>query len=48
MRRPRRALRLGSCSSGFRGSSLPDEDENVVKKLLEAFLTKKQVQALAR
>ena len=27
---------------------LPDEDKNVVKKLLDAFLTKKQLQALAR
>ena len=27
---------------------LPDEDKNVVKKLLDAFLTKKQFQALAR
>lgn len=27
---------------------LPDEDKNVVKKLLDAFLTKKQSQALAR
>jgi hypothetical protein len=27
---------------------LPDEDKNVVKKLLDAFLTKKQPQALAR
>lgn len=27
---------------------LPDEDKNVVKKLLNAFLTKKQLQALAR
>ena len=26
----------------------PDEDKNVVKKLLDAFLTKKQLQALAR
>jgi transcriptional regulator with XRE-family HTH domain len=27
---------------------LPDEDKHVVKKLLDAFLTKKQLQALAR
>jgi transcriptional regulator with XRE-family HTH domain len=27
---------------------LPDEDKNVVKKLLDAFLTKKHLQALAR
>ena len=27
---------------------LPDEDKNVVKKPLDAFLTKKQLQALAR
>jgi transcriptional regulator with XRE-family HTH domain len=27
---------------------LPDEDKNVVKKLLDAFLTKKQLQVLAR
>jgi transcriptional regulator with XRE-family HTH domain len=27
---------------------LPDEDKNVVKKLLDAFLIKKQLQALAR
>lgn len=27
---------------------LPDEDKNVVKKLLDAFLTKKQLQELAR
>ena len=27
---------------------LPDEDKSVVKKLLDAFLTKKQLQALAR
>jgi hypothetical protein len=27
---------------------LPDEYKNVVKKLLDAFLTKKQFQALAR
>lgn len=27
---------------------LPDEDKNVVKKLLDAFLAKKQLQALAR
>ena len=27
---------------------LPDEDKNVVKKLLDAFLTTKQLQALAR
>lgn len=27
---------------------LPDEDKNVVEKLLDAFLTKKQLQALAR
>ena len=27
---------------------LPDEDKNVVKKLLDAFLTKKQLLALAR
>jgi transcriptional regulator with XRE-family HTH domain len=27
---------------------LPDEDKNVVKKLLDAFLSKKQLQALAR
>jgi transcriptional regulator with XRE-family HTH domain len=27
---------------------LPDEDKNVVKKLLDAFLTKKQLQALVR
>jgi transcriptional regulator with XRE-family HTH domain len=27
---------------------LPDEDKNVIKKLLDAFLTKKQLQALAR
>ena len=27
---------------------LPDEDKNVVKKLLDVFLTKKHLQALAR
>lgn len=27
---------------------LPDEDKHVIKKLLDAFLTKKQLQALAR
>jgi transcriptional regulator with XRE-family HTH domain len=27
---------------------LPDDDKNVVKKLLDAFLTKKHLQALAR
>jgi len=27
---------------------LPEEDKNVIKKLLDAFLTKKQLQALAR
>ncbi|WP_455820005.1 helix-turn-helix domain-containing protein [Pseudomonas cerasi] len=27
---------------------LPDEDKEVIKKLLDAFLTKKQLQALAR
>jgi transcriptional regulator with XRE-family HTH domain len=27
---------------------LPDEDQNVLKKLLDAFLIKKQLQALAR
>ena len=27
---------------------LPDEDKNVVKKLLDAFITKKHLQALAR
>jgi hypothetical protein len=27
---------------------LPDEDKTVVKKLLDAFLTKKQLQVLAR
>jgi len=27
---------------------LPDEDKNVVKKLLDAFLTKKHLQALVR
>jgi hypothetical protein len=27
--------------------SLPEEDKVVVKKLLDAFLTKKQIQALA-
>jgi len=27
---------------------LPDEDKDVIKKLLDAFLTKKQLQALAR
>ena len=27
---------------------LPDEDKNVVKKLLDAFLTRKQLQALIR
>jgi transcriptional regulator with XRE-family HTH domain len=27
---------------------LPDEDKEVIKKLLDAFLTKKQIQALAR
>lgn len=27
---------------------LPEEDKNVIKKLLDAFLTKKQLQSLAR
>ncbi|MFP1814156.1 hypothetical protein ACLEC6_17620 [Lonsdalea quercina] len=27
---------------------LPDEDKEVIKKLLDAFLTKKQLQALAK
>ncbi|MBH0725523.1 hypothetical protein I3A88_26190 [Salmonella enterica] len=27
---------------------LPDEDKEVIKKLLDAFLTKKQIQALAK